>query len=71
MASRPAGISLVQMGVTSDAAAKMMAVAEAAAAAGETVHNMPFKVTPRGVQAAIPDGGSAGRRLARSVIGYR
>ncbi len=46
-------ITLAQMGVTGDATAKMMAVAEASCAAGETIHNMPFKVTPAGVQAAI------------------
>ncbi|NLU18206.1 MAG: glycerol dehydrogenase [Serratia liquefaciens] len=46
-------ITLAQMGVSGDAAEKIMAVAEASCAAGETIHNMPFKVTPASVQAAI------------------
>ncbi|WP_165876915.1 1,4-dihydroxy-2-naphthoyl-CoA synthase [Serratia marcescens] len=46
-------ITLAQMGITGDVATKTMAVAEASCAAGETIHNMPFKVTPAGVQAAI------------------
>lgn len=40
-------ITLAQMGVTGDATAKIMAVAEASCATGETIHNMPFKVALR------------------------
>jgi glycerol dehydrogenase len=46
-------ITLAQMGVSGDPAEKIMAVAEASCAAGETIHNMPFEVTPASVQAAI------------------
>ena len=55
-------ITLAQMGVTGDATAKIMAVAEASCATGETIHNMPFKVAPAGRAGGDPDGGSAGRR---------
>ena len=40
-------ITLAQMGVTGDATAKIMAVAEASCATGETIHNMLFKVALR------------------------
>jgi len=46
-------ITLAEMGVTEDLPAKIQAVAEASCAEGETIHNMPFKVTPASVQAAI------------------
>ncbi|MFI8417183.1 glycerol dehydrogenase [Serratia sp. NPDC078593] len=46
-------ITLAEMGVTGDLATKTMAVAQASCAEGETIHNMPFKVTPANVQAAI------------------
>ncbi|WP_416260952.1 glycerol dehydrogenase [Gibbsiella quercinecans] len=46
-------ITLAEMGVTEDLPAKIQAVAEASCVEGETIHNMPFKVTPASVQAAI------------------
>jgi glycerol dehydrogenase len=41
------------MGVKEDIDGKIMAVAKATCAEGETIHNMPFPVTPESVHAAI------------------
>ncbi|TQI82317.1 glycerol 2-dehydrogenase (NAD+) [Serratia fonticola] len=46
-------ITLAEMGVTGDLAEKIRKVAEASCAKGETIHNMPFSVTPDSVLAAI------------------
>ncbi|MDI2089776.1 glycerol dehydrogenase [Commensalibacter oyaizuii] len=48
-------ITLAQIGVQDDdrLQEKIMAVAKASCAEGETIHNMPFKVTPDKVYAAI------------------
>ena len=45
--------SLAEMGVKDDIDGKIMAVAKATCAEGETIHNMPFPVTPESVHAAI------------------
>lgn len=46
-------VTLRELGVTEQIPEKVMAVAEAACAAGETIHNMPFAVTPKDVYVAI------------------
>ncbi|AKP34188.1 glycerol dehydrogenase [Yersinia aleksiciae] len=46
-------ITLAEMGVTQDIERKIQAVAQASCAEGETIHNMPFAVTPDSVYAAI------------------
>ncbi|MCS3404884.1 MULTISPECIES: glycerol dehydrogenase [Pantoea] len=46
-------VTLGQMGVKQDIQKKIQAVAEAACVEGETIHNMPFPVTPDSVYAAI------------------
>lgn len=44
---------LKDLGITEVTPEKIMAVAKAACAEGETIHNMPFEVTPESVYAAI------------------
>ncbi|BBQ65803.1 hypothetical protein WP3W18C02_06220 [Klebsiella quasipneumoniae] len=46
-------VTLAQMGVKEGIDAKITAVAKATCAEGETIHNMPFAVTPESVHAAI------------------
>ncbi len=46
-------VTLAEMGVTSDVQNSIMAVAKASCAEGETIHNMPFPVTPEQVYGAI------------------
>ncbi|MDU7222472.1 MAG: iron-containing alcohol dehydrogenase, partial [Citrobacter freundii] len=46
-------VTLAEMGVKDDIDGKIMAVAKATCAEGETIHNMPFPVTPESVHAAI------------------
>lgn len=46
-------IRLAQMGVKEGIDEKIAAVAKATCAEGETIHNMPFAVTPESVHAAI------------------
>lgn len=46
-------VTLAEMGVKEDVDGKIMAVAKATCAEGETIHNMPFPVTPESVHAAI------------------
>lgn len=59
-------VTLAQMGVTEDIAAKIQAVAEATCADGETIHNMPFPVNAQGVYAAVLTADRLGQRwLAR------
>ncbi|MGL6114379.1 glycerol dehydrogenase [Cetobacterium sp. SF1] len=45
--------SLEDMGVTDISKEKLMAVAELACAPGETIHNMPFEITPEKVYGAL------------------
>lgn len=45
--------TLADLGILDKTPEKIMAVAELACADGETIHNMPFKVTPQDVYAAI------------------
>ncbi|MBS1186203.1 MAG: iron-containing alcohol dehydrogenase [Burkholderiaceae bacterium] len=46
-------ITLAQLDIDQDIEQKMKLVAQAACADGETIHNMPFKVTPEKVYAAL------------------
>ena len=46
-------VTLKQLNITENIEEKIRKVAEAACAEGETIHNMPFKVTPDDVFAAI------------------
>jgi len=46
-------VTLEQMGVVEKVEEKIKLVSEAACAEGETIHNIPFKVTPDMVYAAI------------------
>jgi glycerol dehydrogenase len=55
--------TLTEIGLTVDDAAELRAVAEAATAEGETIHNMPFPVTPELVVDAL----IAIEGLARSI----
>ncbi len=45
--------TLAQLGILDKSKEKIMAVANLACAEGETIHNMPFKVSPEDVYAAI------------------
>ena len=54
-------ITLGQLGVTEVTDEKIMAVAEAACAPTDTLHNMPFEVTPKTVAAAIKAADALGR----------
>ena len=58
-------VTLEQMGVKEDVEAKIRKVAEAACAENETIHNMPFKVTPDDVYAAILAADSIGKRFVK------
>ncbi len=53
-------VTLEQLGITEVKPEEIMAVAEATTVEGETIHNMPFKVTAKDVYAAI---------MAADVIG--
>ncbi|MFN3327401.1 MAG: iron-containing alcohol dehydrogenase, partial [Fervidobacterium pennivorans] len=46
-------VTLEQMGILDGTEEKIRIVSQAACAEGETIHNMPFKVTPDMVYAAI------------------
>ena len=46
-------VTLKELGVEEVTKEKIMAVAEAACAETDTLHNMPFEVTPEKVYAAI------------------
>ncbi|REJ13473.1 MAG: glycerol dehydrogenase [Caldibacillus debilis] len=54
-------VTLEQMGITENVEEKIWKVAEAACSEGETIHNMPFKVTPDDVYAAILTADSIGK----------
>ncbi|WP_020153678.1 glycerol dehydrogenase [Caldibacillus debilis] len=58
-------VTLEQMGITENVEEKIWKVAEAACAEGETIHNMPFKVTPDDVYAAILAADSIGKRYVK------
>ena len=60
-------VTLAQMGVKEGIDEKIAAVAKATCAEGETIHNMPFAVTPESVHAAILTADLLGQQwLARS-----
>ena len=46
-------VTLKELGIENPTKEKLMAVAEAACAENDTLHNMPFEVTPESVYAAI------------------
>ncbi len=54
-------VTLGQLGVTEITDEKLMPVAAAACAPGETIHNLPFEVTPEKVLAAIKAADAYGR----------
>ncbi|NGX86573.1 glycerol dehydrogenase [Rahnella sp. Lac-M11] len=59
-------VTLGEMGVKEGIEAKIMAVAQATCAEGETIHNMPFPVSPDSVYAAIVTADKLGQQwLAR------
>ncbi|WP_054949612.1 glycerol dehydrogenase [Numidum massiliense] len=55
-------VTLEEMGIKENIADKMRQVAEASCAEGETIHNMPFPVTPDDVYAAILTADALGRQ---------
>ena len=54
-------VTLKELGVTEVTDEKIMAVATAACAENDTLHNMPFAVTPETVAAAIKAADAYGR----------
>ena len=54
-------VTLKELGVEDATDEKIMAVAEAACAPDDTLHNMPFEVTPETVFAAIKAADAYGR----------
>lgn len=46
-------ITLAQLNIRENVEEKMQLTAQGACAEGETIHNMPFKVTPQTVYAAL------------------
>ncbi len=56
-------VCLADIGINEVTEEKIMAVSNAACAPGETIHNMPFKVTPEDVYAAILLADQLGSRL--------
>jgi glycerol dehydrogenase len=56
--------TLAQIGLADVTDTALMAVAELACASGETIHNEPFKVTPKKVFAAMKAADAEGRRRA-------
>ena len=54
-------VTFKQLGITEVTDEKLMAVAEAACAEGDTLHNMPFEVTPKSVCAALKAADAYGR----------
>lgn len=59
-------ITLAEMGVKEGIEEKIRAVAQASVAEGETIHNMPFKVTADSLYAAIIVADSLGREFTPS-----
>ena len=60
-------ITLAQLDVTENIEAKMRQVAEAACAEGETIHNMPFKVTADTAYAALIAADQYGRQFLETL----
>ncbi len=56
-------VTLKELGITEVTDEKLMAAAEAACVPGETIHNMPFEVTPAKVVAAMKAADAYGRYL--------
>jgi glycerol dehydrogenase len=56
-------VTLEDMGITEDIDSKIRKVAEASCREGETIHNMPFPVTPDDVYAAIIAADTLGRKF--------
>ena len=54
-------VTFKEVGITEVTDEKLMAVAEAACAEGDTLHNMPFEVTPKSVCAALKAADAYGR----------
>ena len=54
-------VTLKELGIKEVTEEKLMAVAEAACAESDTLHNMPFEVTPQTVCAAIRAADAYGR----------
>ena len=54
-------VTFKQLGINEVTEEKLMAVAEAACAEGDTLHNMPFEVTPKSVCAALKAADAYGR----------
>ena len=54
-------VTFKELGITEVTDEKLMAVAEAACAEGDTLHNMPFEVTPKSVCAALKAADAYGR----------
>ena len=54
-------VTLKELGVEEVTEEKIMAVAKAACAENDTLHNMPFEVTPESVAAAIKAADAYGR----------
>ncbi len=54
-------VTFAELGITEVTDEKLMAVAEAACAEGDTLHNMPFEVTPEKVCAALKAADAYGR----------
>ena len=55
-------VTLKQLGVTDPSREKILSVAKAACAENDTLHNMPFEVTPEMVANAIFAADAYGRR---------
>ena len=56
--------TLRQLGIEQPKAEQLMEVAKLACADSDTLHNMPFEVTPESVYAAILTADALGRRYA-------
>ena len=54
-------VTFKELGITEVTEEKLMAVATAACAEGDTLHNMPFEVTPEKVCAALKAADAYGR----------
>ena len=54
-------VTFKELGITEVTDEKLMAVASAACAEGDTLHNMPFEVTPEKVCAALKAADAYGR----------
>ena len=58
---KSAALTLKELGITEVTDEKLMAVATAACAENDTLHNMPFEVTPESVCAAMKAADAYGR----------